>query len=209
MVMWSSSGEKPAWLESWLRIPFYRGEKCEKHTHQYNTVFCAICMGSPVCETCWKCHHSKLHQGHISLQVCSASRRAAIEIKTFKKHMDASDIQVYKINGKDIFYLKPCGEGVVKDHHRDHHQDHHHHHTHDPKCQTCRKKLKDSNYLFCSIDCKNMMMGNSSMISSTEQQQLQPMGKRKSRADTKECSSLARSMRKRSRKGIPSRAPFW
>ncbi|KAL0430343.1 UNVERIFIED_CONTAM: hypothetical protein Sradi_0660300 [Sesamum radiatum] len=191
MVMWSSSGEKPAWLESWLRIPFYRGEKCEKHTHQYNTVFCAICMGSLVCETCWKCHHSKLHQGHISLQVCSASRRAAIEIKTFKKHMDASDIQVYKINGKDIFYLKPCGEGVVKDHHRDHH-----HHTHDPKCQTCRKSSRIPTISFALL------------IASTEQQQ-QPMGKRKSRADTEECSSLARSMRKRSRKGIPSRAPFW
>ncbi|KAL0424571.1 UNVERIFIED_CONTAM: hypothetical protein Sradi_0991900 [Sesamum radiatum] len=206
--MCSSTGGMPAWLEPWLSIPFYKGERCKKHVHQYNTIFCAVCMGSPVCETCWRRQHSRLHHGHISLQVCSASRRAAIEIKKFKKHMDASDIQVYKINGKDIFYLKPCREGV-----------HENHNTHDPKCQTCAKKLKDSNCLFCSIACKSMMGNSSMMINSTEiaavEQQPQPMRKRKRKsttAGTEECSLLGRStmnMRKRSRKGIPSRAPFW
>ncbi|KAK4409759.1 hypothetical protein Sango_0048900 [Sesamum angolense] len=150
----SSTGGMPAWLEPWLSIPFYKGERCKKHVHQYNTIFCAVCMGSPVCETCWKRQHSRLHHGHISLQVCSASRRAAIEIKKFKKHMDASDIQVYKINGKDIFYLKPCREGV-----------HENHNTHDPKCQTCAKKLKDSNCLFCSIACKHGNSGSGAAAS--------------------------------------------
>ncbi|KAK4426330.1 hypothetical protein Salat_1401500 [Sesamum alatum] len=184
------SGGKPEWLESWLKTPFYGGRKCKTHMNQYNTIFCAVCMGSPVCETCWQKHHSKLHQGHVVLQVCSCSGRAAIDIQEMKKYMDASGIQVYKINGKDIFFLNPIPKRA---------KDHHHH---DPKCQTCKRKIKDSNYLFCSIACKNYM---STMEYKMEILEEQPTRKRKSTGD---CSSVG-SMRKRSRKSIPSRAPFW
>ncbi|KAK4426326.1 hypothetical protein Salat_1401100 [Sesamum alatum] len=156
--MVNCSGGKPEWLESWLKTPFYGGQKCKKHINQYNTISCAVCMGSPVCETCWKYHHSKLHHGHVVLQVCSSSRRAAIDIQEIKKYMDASGIQVYKINGKDIFFLNPSGE-------------------------------------------KNV----STTINNMEIVEEQPTRKRKSTGD---CSSGG-FMRKRSRKSIPSRAPFW
>ncbi|KAL0283490.1 UNVERIFIED_CONTAM: hypothetical protein Sangu_2887200 [Sesamum angustifolium] len=107
------SGRNPElWLESWLHTPFYDGEKCETHILKYNTIFCAVCMGSPVCETCWKCRHSKLHQGHLTLQVCSSSGRAAIDIQEIRKYIDVSGIQLYKINDKDIVFLKPNRDGL-------------------------------------------------------------------------------------------------
>ncbi|KAL0407285.1 UNVERIFIED_CONTAM: hypothetical protein Slati_4042400 [Sesamum latifolium] len=185
MVM--CSGGNPEWLESWLQTPFYVGEKCETHILKYNTIFCAVCMGSPICDTCWRWQHSKLHQGHLILQVCSSSGRAAIDIQEIRKYIDVSGIQVYKINGKDILFLNPNWHGS---------QDHH---EHGPKCQTCRRRIKDSNYHFCSIACKNYKSVEYKM----------EIGKMKSRAGggEGECSS-GRSMRKRSRKGIPRRAPF-
>ncbi|XP_011087027.1 uncharacterized protein At3g50808 [Sesamum indicum] len=120
--------------------------------------------------------------------------RAAIDIQEIRKYIDVSGIQLYKINGKDIVFLNPNSDGS---------QDHH---VHDPKCQICRRRIKESNYLFCSIACKNYKSVEYKM----EIGEQQPMRKRKrkSTAGEGECSS-ARSMRKRSRKGIPRRAPFW
>ncbi|KAK4421315.1 hypothetical protein Salat_2082000 [Sesamum alatum] len=170
MVM--SSEANPKWLDSWLDLPFYGGAKCGTHIHKYKTIFCAVCMESAVCETCWKYHHSKNHHGH----VCSCTGRAAVDIKEIKKYMDASGIQLYKINGKDIVFLNPHWDGA---------QDHH---GHDPKCQICKRRIKDSNYLYCSITCKARWVVVGAFIPTVKEQAM-------------------RSMRKRSRKGIPRRAP--
>ncbi|KAL0328800.1 UNVERIFIED_CONTAM: hypothetical protein Scaly_2312600 [Sesamum calycinum] len=125
-------------------------------------------------------------------KVCSSSGRAAIDIQEIRKYIDVSGIQLYKINDKDIVFLKPNRDGS---------QDHH---AHVPKCQTCRRRIKESNSLFCSIACKRKRK-----IEIGEQRPMRKRKrKRKSTAGEGECSS-GRAMRKRSRKGTPGRAPFW
>ncbi|KAK4386678.1 hypothetical protein Sango_2538400 [Sesamum angolense] len=121
-------------------------------------------------------------------------RRAAIDIQEKRKYIDVSGIQLYKINDKDIVFLKPNRDGS---------QDHH---AHVPKCQTCRRRIKSLNSLFCSIACKNYK-NVERKIEIGEQRPMRKR-KRKSTAGEGECSS-GRAMRKRSRKGTPRRAPFW
>ncbi|KAG8367030.1 hypothetical protein BUALT_Bualt16G0030000 [Buddleja alternifolia] len=140
----------PKWLWSWLQIEFYKDElKCEKHVHKYKTVFCTECLEEPVCELCWK-ESIEEHKGHPYLQVLIASRRASVATKEIKKYLDVAHIQQYKINGKDIIYLSTnvggavtkkivggAGEPKIN-----------------PECDICKKKLIESKYIFCSIECK-------------------------------------------------------
>ncbi|KAI3462795.1 hypothetical protein Pfo_019458 [Paulownia fortunei] len=182
----------PEWLVPWLQTPFY-GEKCRKHVKQHRTVYCGVCMGEPVCETCWK-DRSKEHQDHHPvLHVRIASERAAIETEDIRKFWDVSYIQQYIINHKNILHLNPKLNGAREA-------------KHNPKCETCKRKLKDSNCSFCSITCKFMSKEWDMQIEETQESpdsnSKQPTPKRKST----ECYWF--SIRKKSRKGISRRAPL-
>ncbi|PIN08956.1 hypothetical protein CDL12_07714 [Handroanthus impetiginosus] len=181
----------PAWLFTWLQIPFYE-EKCHVHIHKYNTIFCGVCMKEPVCEICWK-EESMEHQDHIFLQVRAASRRTAIEMKDIKKLLDISYIQHYKVNSKDILYLRPNFEGGGEQ-------------KQNPKCEICKRKLITHDYKFCSIICKFKSLG----YSIEKMKSVDSKSTHSTATDESTMNILCSSKRIKinHRKGIPRRAPL-
>ncbi|XP_075492595.1 protein RGF1 INDUCIBLE TRANSCRIPTION FACTOR 1-like [Primulina tabacum] len=136
--------ESPSWLKDCMQIRFYE-ERCEKHTRKYKTIYCRSCNGTLECEICWK--DSTKHHGHEFLQVYIASWRTSVEIGDINRVWDASNIQVYKINYKQVVYLNPNQKGREEKNEQT------------PKCQSCRRKLMGSEYRFCSIACKMRGIG--------------------------------------------------
>ncbi|KAL7108751.1 hypothetical protein ACP275_06G133300 [Erythranthe tilingii] len=209
----------PKWLPPWLNLKFYR-ENCKKHVNRYCTIYCGVCMCEPFCDTCWK-EKSKEHKNHDQiLKVCIASDRAAIKRSDMEKYWDVADIQRYKINGKVIFHLKSKHSGGTKTKSTTKPKSKHH----DALCLTCKSKLISRDYSFCSIACKanknndvdqekaNIEPGTPPLTETEDKKTTvnEESKKRKSiEADTKSSQAVEKiSMRKRSRKGVPQRAPL-
>ncbi|GER30658.1 PLATZ transcription factor family protein, partial [Striga asiatica] len=155
------------------------------------------------------------------IKVRRASERTAIEVCKIKGLLDISGIQVYSINGKEILHLDPEKK---KEHYRD------------PNCKACKRKLMDSKYCFCSIACKYYHLLDDPQTIETSADEIYFRNNSsettiEARADeiylinnnsetmtearsdeiylrNNTVISEARSMRKRSRKRIPTRAPF-
>ncbi|XP_057768467.1 uncharacterized protein LOC130988601 [Salvia miltiorrhiza] len=180
------------WLKAWLDKPFYAAEKCTRHTKHYNTVFCVTCLGDPFCEYCWKDSNLHNHDHHQILHVRRASERTSVEVEDIKKFLDISKIQVYCINKKSIVFLKPHEEGAPDASQK-------------PYCHTCHRRLIKSyqfkEYKFCSIACK---VGINKLDMKIEQQPSPPLSMMINNDQRRHFIS----QRKRSRKGIPHRAPL-
>ncbi|KZV49747.1 hypothetical protein F511_24208 [Dorcoceras hygrometricum] len=123
----------PPWLRDCIETRFY-DKRYEKHAGKYKTIYCGTCMGSLVCEICWKDSTKPL--------IIVSSWRTSISIGDISRFCDASNIQLYKINSKKVVYLNPNAKG------REEKKDG------TPKCLNCQRKLIESHYRFCSIACK-------------------------------------------------------
>ncbi|XP_073152739.1 uncharacterized protein [Henckelia pumila] len=88
------------------------------------------------------CIETKFYEERCERHVYIASWRASFEIGDLSQFWDASDIQVYRINFKQVVYLNPNEKGRVETNERT------------PKCGSCKRKLIESQYKFCSVACK-------------------------------------------------------
>ncbi|KAL2453537.1 PLATZ transcription factor family protein [Abeliophyllum distichum] len=199
----------PRWLKPLLKIKFYSTGPCQSHGKKYyETFFCYQCMGKPLCEICW--NDSQEHRlGHPLLKVYRASRRAALLISDISKFLDISDIQPFIINRAQILYLN---SDVDKENHRPN-KGHY--------CDICFRQIKNPKYKLCSIGCK--IKSNKHNIELYDEKY--NTKKRKIFLDSSRDVPLrasnevglkennpseeAKCERKRSRKGIPLRAPFF
>ncbi|KAL2551230.1 PLATZ transcription factor family protein [Forsythia ovata] len=201
----------PRWLEPLLKIKFYYEGPCQLHRKKYyETFFCYECMGKPLCEICWS--SSEEHRlGHPLLKVYRASKRAALLISDISKFLDISDIQPFVINNSQILYLN---SDVKKENHRPN-KGHY--------CDTCFRQIKNPKYKLCSIGCKIKSNKNNielydekynskkrkKILDSSRDVPLTLRASNEVEIRENNPSEEAKCERKRSRKGIPLRSPFF
>ncbi|XP_021281863.1 uncharacterized protein At3g50808-like [Herrania umbratica] len=181
------------WLKPLLQTEFYGSCEC-KSSKQCN-FYCRDCMGSPFCENCNT--NPRKHEGHGSLQVYKSSSRPGIKIRGIKDLMDVSDIQPYVCNSSKLVYI-----------HRKRRQEHESrtHGRKGDKCEACGYELQCSTSKFCSIECK--VNGEMAVEEETSNEEVHATS-----TTRPTCQPLAQaepnSFRKRKRKGIPQRSPFF
>lgn len=172
------SGNYPPWLSPLLNTDFYEPHNhCEAHNNQYCTRFCKNCRSKPLCELCWKVSS---HEDHQLLQIFKVSEKASVRKVDIEKEVDITDIQPYIINSHKVMLLKPKeGNGG------------------NPKCFSCQGRIKDEEYIYCSIACKVRskrinFLCNGKIV----------------KEDKAECLAPSYSLRRRPRKGTPRRSPL-
>ncbi|KAI4381675.1 hypothetical protein MLD38_007730 [Melastoma candidum] len=192
------SKELPSWLLSLVRLGrFYR--ICEFHGSNFCNIYCMNCMGLAFCPRCKNDHTGS----HDILTAYKASGAATLRTRDLKLIWDISDICVYVINSHQIVFIqKKGGPGHTGPSNSN------------DRCQNCLYHIKPQ-CSYCSIECKVEDI----IAKKKREENANQGGKRKpceeadadSKADVecKEVSPAPKSYRKRPRKGIPHRAPFF
>ncbi|XWS43141.1 hypothetical protein CRYUN_Cryun16bG0077000 [Craigia yunnanensis] len=193
----NSMTDNSAWLRPLLQTEFYR--LCECKSTKQCSFYCTDCMGSPFCEDCY--NHPHKHQGHQSLRVYKSSSRAGIRIGGIKNLLDVSDIQTYICNSAKIVYIN-----------RKRRQEHENRINNNngrmgDKCQVCGYELQCSASKFCSIECK--VNSEVDVKEETNNEDVDPTSTAHPTCQEPEIKTKPKSYRKRKRKGIPRRAPFF
>ncbi|KAL2515836.1 PLATZ transcription factor family protein [Forsythia ovata] len=177
----------PEWLDGLLEKTFFG--RCGSHDLQKNDLnrYCITCDSS----NCKYCIASGSHNEHKLLTIYRHIYQDVVPLKEIEIHLDCSKIQPYKCNKKWVVSLKPLphnGSGLHMDG--------------DEACDVCKRKLNDyDRYRFCCLACKvqafhEMNKSRVAMRTLTE------------RMDKVEQTTNPNN-RKRSRKGVPCRAPFF
>ncbi|KAL6350840.1 hypothetical protein AAG906_031426 [Vitis piasezkii] len=168
--------QKPAWLDSFLRTDFlgacliHEGRKSELN------VYCINCDAG-MCESC-----------HVHKDV--------VLLADMQKHIDCSQIQPYRCNGKKVLAVNPLPHSGRELNSGE-------------MCKVCHRIIfKPSIYTYCSISCK--VAAVSTNLTSSDPPYLAPK-KPKKKPPPKPSVNKTQSPPKRvnKRKGVPSRAPFF
>ncbi|GAB4848909.1 hypothetical protein Ancab_003721 [Ancistrocladus abbreviatus] len=194
----------PAWLRD-LIDGSYNTSRTQNRSFQDFSRFCIDCRGNPFRDV-----DMSSHSGHTVIRVCKCSRHYAVRYENISKLLDCSGIHSYVINFNNIVVLKSrqgrhrerCG-------------------CHLEACKICGWKFPPASpdSVFCSLGCKYQ---NSAV------EEKPPMMEEEERdatltvveepVDQMEKTILkfedlgpnaANSLRRKRRKGIPSRAPLF
>ncbi|KAL3640564.1 hypothetical protein CASFOL_015532 [Castilleja foliolosa] len=177
----------PKWVNNLLEKAFF--EKCPNHDLQKNELnrYCISCDAS----ICKYCITSDVHKKHKILTIYRHVYQNVVPLTEMEIHIDCDIIQPYKCNKKWVVSLNPLphnGSGSLIEG--------------DGACNVCKRKLTDPDrFRFCSIACKVQAVSGTVIIQLPEQQHV--------RGDAADQQLENPSKRKRSRKGVPYRAPFF
>lgn len=184
--------QKPAWLDSFLRTDFlgacliHEGRKSELN------VYCINC-DSGMCESCVS---ADAHSNHKKLQIYKHVHKDVVLLADMQKHIDCSQIQPYRCNGKKVLAVNPLPHSGRELNSGE-------------MCKVCHRIIfKPSIYTYCSISCK--VAAVSTNLTSSDPPYLAPK-KPKKKPPPKPSVNKTQSPPKRvnKRKGVPSRAPFF
>ncbi|KAI3733786.1 hypothetical protein L6452_13242 [Arctium lappa] len=180
----SQRSEVPPWVLVMINIAY---KDCTIHSNgkeNKSDRFCIDCLRS----FCNKCSSSK-HHGHNYIKIRRYVYCEVISRPDFQKHFDCSGIQGYISNSNKVLFLKkrkPQQQRVTE-----------HQNSRDHRCIVCKLSLADSSY--CSIQCKVSAMAP----------ELATVENNVSINEGEGDPTLIPSKSKRSRKGIPHRAPLF
>ncbi|KAL7098807.1 hypothetical protein ACP275_09G041900 [Erythranthe tilingii] len=179
----------PEWVSSFLAETFF--EKCGNHgENQKNEVnrYCITCNET----SCRYCVASGHHKDHYVLTIYRHVYQNVVPLTPMEAHINCDGIQPYKCNKKWVISLTPLphnGSGSLMEG--------------GGACLVCKRKLTDSSsYQFCSIACKvSASRGEVEVPEAGE-------GSSAMQEDNEEPGNGQGRRRRRSRKGVPHRAPF-
>ncbi|XP_078161776.1 protein RGF1 INDUCIBLE TRANSCRIPTION FACTOR 1-like [Carex rostrata] len=222
--MEQGSAPLPSWLQPLLASKFF--EQCEGHSKEKKNEENHFCMDC-ACRLCPNCvvEHTNNGGTHNLLQIRHYVHSDVVRVSDVYKLIDVSKIQQYIANSAKVIHLnpkssKPYPEGVPKSY------------IGGTPCIICARAISKPN-LFCSIACKiteypdkeghlNIIAtgnacddGSQSMTGvkrfSTEKEEPSNVGTFSESGSEKSDANCPRiiSYRKKSRKGIPVRAPFF
>ncbi|GER49964.1 PLATZ transcription factor family protein [Striga asiatica] len=180
----------PKWIESFLGKTFF--EKCPSHNLGKNELnrYCITCDES----FCRHCITYGYHKGHDILPINRYTYQNAVPLNEMEVHIDCQNIQVYKCNSKPVLCLntiRHSDSGLLADG--------------KGKCHVCERKLTNlDRFQFCSIACKIKYVN---IYFSVQIQAVTEPIHFLALLDVEE--PINPSKRKRSRKGVPTRAPFF
>ncbi|WJX47965.1 hypothetical protein P8452_34596 [Trifolium repens] len=195
-----SNVEKPMWFDAFLKENFF--ESCSTHPLRKNELnkYCIDCNML----ICQHCVSSGLHRHHKVLKVHRHLCKEVISLRAIEKYIDCSQIQIHKRNRRPVISLNPLQFDELGSNDQE-------------SCQVCNRRLNIPElYRYCSIYCKVESVSKKSELENTvsttpvESSSVPsiqspppppPQG-------TLEGTSVF-SFRKRKRKGIPQRAPFY
>ncbi|XP_011071691.1 uncharacterized protein LOC105157093 [Sesamum indicum] len=184
------AGSFPGWVDCFLKNKFF--DKCSIHNLQKNDLnrYCITCNAS----TCRYCVATSHHNDHKILTIYRHVYQDVVPLSEMENHIDCAKIQPYKCNKKWVVSLTPLphnGSGSLIEG--------------DGACNVCKRKLTDPDrFRFCSIACKvQAISGKRSLIRRPE-----PEVGTSERRERGEQAENQRG-RKRSRKGVPHRAPLF
>ncbi|PIM99775.1 hypothetical protein CDL12_27725 [Handroanthus impetiginosus] len=192
-------GVFPKWVGGLLEKTFF--DKCPTHDLQKNELnrYCISCDAS----TCRYCVKDGNHDDHKILTIYRHIYQDVVHLNEIEKHIDCEKIQPYKCNKKWVLSLTPLphnGSGSLIEG--------------DGACCVCRRKLTDpERFRFCSIACKVeailVRMGSihppaPGVGTSESKVEVEQIEKKEEVEQTKN-----KKGRKRSRKGVPRRAPLF
>ncbi|KAG2724639.1 hypothetical protein I3760_01G028100 [Carya illinoinensis] len=95
------AAQVPRWLISILDANFHN--PCKEHKDKEYTLFCLDCDGQVLCKSC-KTQWS-MHADHVVLQVYKASHQTVLRIEDIGLLFEISDIHPYSINSYPIVFL--------------------------------------------------------------------------------------------------------
>ncbi|KAF7089314.1 hypothetical protein CFC21_092311 [Triticum aestivum] len=207
----AAEGRTPAWLGPLLGAEFYK--PCATHPYQVKNEcnhYCLDCAGVDDAICCTQCVSA--HRNHHIVQIRKSSYHEVIQLAELKAVADVSQVQTYVINYDRVVFLNrrpqapqdgvkcigPAGA-----------------------CLECGWGLVDTNFLFCSLSCKLDGMVSDPNITfivdprrNREDPGLETEEDDEDEGDDGLPGSSNRppgwiSYRRRPRKGIPERAPFY
>ncbi|XP_057439981.1 uncharacterized protein At3g50808 [Lotus japonicus] len=186
----------PSWLQALLdafriREPLAHSPNCT-WSKKFFTVFCIDCL-KLVCKFCQ--HHQ--HKEHQVLPLYQASGQDGFKVNELCKLIDIEDIQLYTINAMQIVYVNKRNNKDSKSRNNKTGKED------APKCEVCGWELIKVGNKFCSIECKAASGRNLSLKSDQSVYQVNSVSVDQVSDD------LVESCRKRQRKGMPTRAPFF
>ncbi|OIW04439.1 hypothetical protein TanjilG_32631 [Lupinus angustifolius] len=211
---------EPRWLEVFLKESFFG--TCKAHRRKRNELnrYCINCNVS----ACGHCVLSDRHVDHKILKVHRYVYKDVVSLSAMEEHIDCSEIQPYKCNKQLVISPNPLpysGPAQLDD---------------EETCNICSRKLTEPDlYRYCSISCKVkavqrkaddsappfILIPNPQEIQeetskSQNERTSEPQNEETSEPQPEETSepqpeetSKPQSLRKRKRKGIPHRAPFF
>ncbi|KAF6168584.1 hypothetical protein GIB67_005196 [Kingdonia uniflora] len=215
-----SKKKTEGWLKGLLSAKFYK--PCKDHSglkKNEGNMFCIDCNRC-VCHNCLTC--SSLHSGHKSFPIRRYVYHNVVRVPDILKHLDCSDVQAYKSNNSKVIFLKAREYS----------------NTPKPdtgaSCVVCNRVLTRP-YRYCSITCKFPisaceLMGESTttlletldsssdcekengiedLKETLESRSSHVCEKQNLNERDEEESSVEMNKRKRRRKGVPHRAPFF
>ncbi|PIN06645.1 hypothetical protein CDL12_20804 [Handroanthus impetiginosus] len=177
----------PKWLDSFLGKAFF--DTCPADHGSRNKDLNRYCITCDIL-TCKDCVASGHHDQHQLLTIYKHVYQNAVPVDQMENHIDCKKIQHYRCNKKLVLSLTPLphnGSGALL--------------VGDGACHACKRKLTDHvRFHFCSIIC-----------------QVQALARERSNIQPSTSSSLRRgdeiekpiNYRRRSRKGVPHRAPLF
>ncbi|KAK6117913.1 hypothetical protein DH2020_048318 [Rehmannia glutinosa] len=180
----------PKWVGSFLEKAFF--EKCPSHDLQKNELnrYCITCDAS----ICRYCITSGCHNNHKILIIYRYIYQNVVPLKEMAIHIDCDKIQPYKSNKKQVVSLTPLrhsGSGSLIEC--------------AATCNSCKRKLTDPDrFRFCSIACKDEVVQPNQSKCEGAFQHTEGTSQQKDKIEQPNPSR-----RKRSRKGVPHRAPFF
>ncbi|XP_041009743.1 protein RGF1 INDUCIBLE TRANSCRIPTION FACTOR 1-like [Juglans microcarpa x Juglans regia] len=212
---------KTDWLSTLLDSKFFGSCIPHKELHRNEeNVFCIDCsLGC--CRHCMEAHRS-----HQQLQICKYVYNDVVRLQEIQKHLDCSNIQTYKINGKKVVHLnsRPQSKDTKSSTK----------YKSGCSCEGCGRFLQDLPSYFCSVACKVSAVSvkpkdqsqdlipspipkidMSSKENSHQETNTNEMESSISVADSSEeikagvSSALKPTKRTHKRKGIPRRAPLF
>ncbi|MCE0481707.1 hypothetical protein HAX54_039686 [Datura stramonium] len=175
----------PAWVGPFLKRIFFG--PCLVHDEVQKNELNRYCITCDLA-LCRYCISTGKHDDHSLLKIYRHVYKDVVPLEEMEYHIDCSKIQPYKCNKKWVIALNPlphCGSGSLI--------------FGDPTCYICHRRLNDpGQYRFCCIAC-----------------QVEAIWRKENAAglgaidEAAEVTQNVEMKRKRRRKGIPRRAPFY
>ncbi|KAJ1686839.1 hypothetical protein LUZ63_018229 [Rhynchospora breviuscula] len=207
----------PNWLQPLLAAKFF--ERCERHINERKNEINHFCMKCthPLCPRCVT-EHTRKGGKHRLLQIRHYVHSDVVRVNDITKLLDIAKIQQYTANGAKVVHLnpkssKPYPEGVPRSY------------IDGAPCIICARAISKFS-LFCSIACKVNDNNDNESVFDTEGNEVDCDDGYKLEVGAKRCStqkeesssgsekgnancSHITSYRKKNRKGIPVRSPFF
>ncbi|KAF5463881.1 hypothetical protein F2P56_014008 [Juglans regia] len=98
------AAQVPQWLTSILDANFHN--PCKEHKDEEYTLFCLDCDGKVFCKSC-KTQCGIMHADHVVQQVYKASHQAVLRIQDIGLLFEISEIHPYSINSYPVVFLRP------------------------------------------------------------------------------------------------------